>query len=327
MESAARLAAGAGSAINAAQVAAWIEVGDFRLPEGWSPSADAEARARAYCRQLEQCGILFFAQPPFELPETDRDFLVAQRQANTPVHKNVSYRPEADLLRGAEGDAKTRQRLQHVLRAYSDRVTRFVRQFLLPYAGHLQVDYASFRPLEEQGRVLPLHKRNDLLHVDAFPSRPTRGGRILRVFTNVHPSKPRVWMVGERFPALAERLARAAGLERIAAEKPGALGAALGPLLRAMGLPWPERSAYDRFMLRFHDYLKENGAFQSEPTNLRLEFPPMSTWLVYTDSVPHAVLSGQFALEQTYIVPPGALVAPESGPLRVLEALCNRPLA
>lgn len=59
---------------------------------------------------------------------------------------------------------------------YSKQVIQFVDQLLAPYAGHWTIDYASFRPLEEQSRDLPLHKRNDLAHVDAFPSRPTNGG-------------------------------------------------------------------------------------------------------------------------------------------------------
>ena len=44
------------------------------------------------------------------------------------------------------------------------------------YARSWRVDYASFRPVEEQGRELPLRHRNDLLHLDAFPTRPTHGG-------------------------------------------------------------------------------------------------------------------------------------------------------
>ena len=80
-------------------------------------------------------------------------------------------------------------------------------------------------------------------------------------------------------------------------------------------------------MLRFHDYLKENSAFQADCIKFRSEFPPMSTWLVFTDGVPHAALSGQFALEQTFIIPPAALVAPEHAPIRVLQKLCGKALA
>src|SRR6202044_4252352 len=97
-------------------------------------------------------------------------------------------------------------------------VTRFLSQFLAPYAPHWTLDFASYRPLEEKGRDLPLHKRNDLMHVDAFPSRPTRGGRILRVFTNLNPTTPRVWRTTESFRALAQQYAKQAGLQEIAAK-------------------------------------------------------------------------------------------------------------
>ena len=80
-------------------------------------------------------------------------------------------------------------------------------------------------------------------------------------------------------------------------------------------------------MLRFHDYLKENQDYQTRWNKSRLEFPPFSTWMVYTDTVPHAVMSGQFALEQTYIVPLNAMVAPEHAPIRILESMCGCALS
>ena len=48
--------------------------------------------------------------------------------------------------------------------------------------------------------------------------------------------------------------------------------------------------------------------------------------MVYTDMVPHAVLSGQYALEQTYLVAPEAMVAPEHAPLTVLQELTGTRL-
>jgi hypothetical protein len=227
-------------------------------------------------------------------------------------------------MRGFEGAPEITARLTGILRNYSQQVIGFVRQFLAPYDGRYTLDYASFRPIEEEGRALPLHKRNDLLHVDAFPSRPTHGGRILRVFTNIHPQKPRVWNVGEDFPVLVDHLAKDAGLDRFAAA--GGTGG-FSRLLGKLGAPIPNRSAYDRFMLRFHDYLKENSSYQSDSAKTRIEFPPMATWLVYTDGVPHAVMSGQHALEQTFIISRGALVTPQAAPIAVLEKLCGRPLA
>jgi 3-deoxy-D-manno-oct-2-ulosonic acid (Kdo) hydroxylase len=303
-------------------MAAWIEIQQYAFPGGWK--GQARENSLHACQQLEANQILYFARPPFDFPEADREFLVSQRGANSAVHKNVSYRPDEDAMRGFDGTEETKQRLRGILRNYSQRAVEFVHQFLSPYDGHLTVDYASFRPMEEEGRALPLRKRNDLLHVDAFPSRPTHGGRILRVFTNLHPTRPRVWTVGEDFRVLAGRLAKDAGLAAFAA---GGASLPLSKLLRGLGAPVPDRSAYDRFMLHFHDYLKENAGYQRECAKTRLEFPPLATWLVFTDGVPHAVLSGQYALEQTFIVSREGLVAPHLAPIAVLEELCGRPLA
>jgi hypothetical protein len=48
--------------------------------------------------------------------------------------------------------------------------------------------------------------------------------------------------------------------------------------------------------------------------------------MVYTDMVPHAVLCGQYALEQTFLVSPEAMVAPRHAPLTVLEELAGARL-
>jgi hypothetical protein len=301
----------------------WLSIDDYGA-RGWQEATNPVARSQEYCAQLEAGAILFFPTPPFDLPQSNVDFLLSLKPADSRLHKNISYRPESDLLRGFSDDG-SKTRVHEIMRKYATAVREFVDAFLAPYAGHLQMDYASFRPLEEEGRDLSLHKRNDLLHVDAFPSRPTRGARILRVFTNVNPSKDRVWVVAQRFPELAANFATAAGLPSYAA--PGAWSGLKRGLSR-VGLPLPDRAAYDEFMLHFHDWLKENSEFQqAEDGKEQVSFPPMATWLVYTDGVPHAALSGQFAMEQTFIVPVEALVAPEVSPIRVLEKLAGRAMS
>lgn len=302
----------------------WISVDDFKHPSGWSRLETGQDRARAYCEMLERGEILFFSEPPFNLPAEDREFLLAQEWAELRMHKNVSYRPGEGVLRGVSGGAATVQRLQAILRNYSAGVIVFLEKFLAPYAGDWTVDFSSFRPFEEENRELPLHKRNDLLHVDAFPSRPTRGGRILRVFTNLNPAKPRVWHTTEKFEVLAKRYAENAGLRRIAEDSwlsrtVQSWGGKLG--LRGMG-----RTPYDMFMLGFHDYLKENAAFQKDCPKVRLEFPPSSTWLVFTDGVAHAAMSGRYAVEQTFLISRGTLVSPEQAPYRILESIAGRSL-
>jgi len=302
----------------------WIEVEDYKMPGGWVRPEQREARSRTWCELLERGQILFFKEPPFELPREDRDFLVAQEWAELRLHKNVSYRPDEDILRGVGGDAATVERVHSILRSYSAHVIDFLGKFLMPYAGKWTLDFSSFRPFEEERRGLPLHKRNDLLHVDAFPSRPTRGGRILRVFTNLNPSKSRVWNTTEGFEPLAQRYAEDAGLMRIAEDS--FLSRTVQDWGEKLGFRGMGRTPYDMFMLGFHDYLKENAAFQKDWPKVRLEFPPLATWLVFTDGVAHAAMSGQYALEQTVLIPPSALVAPESAPYRILERIAGRPL-
>jgi hypothetical protein len=307
-----------------------VKADDFHYPAGWDAGVDGAERARHFCRQLEEGKIVVFDQIPYDFPEADRAFLLSQKQSGFKAHKNVSYRPQQDALRGAaEDNPEEAKRLHELMRNYSKQVVGFLSKFLAPYAPHWTLDFATWRPLEEKGRDLPLHKRNDLLHVDAFPSRPSYGSRILRCFTNINPERDRVWATTQGFETLAERFALDAGLTQIArrAHSPvGVLKRGVAPLLKAVGVRGADRTAYDQFMLRFHDYLKESTDYQQKWEKTTLEFKPFATWMCFTDSVPHAALSGQFMAEQTVIVPMKAMVTPEKSPLRVLEALCGQSL-
>jgi hypothetical protein len=272
-------------------------------------------QASWHCDQLERGKVLFFGHVPFAFPDADREFLLSQKQTGSRFHKNISYRPIKDLLKGVDENSPDRERMNTIMRDFSESVTKFISQFLAPYAGKLKLDFASFRPLEEQGRDLSLHKRNDLLHVDAFPSRPTHGARILRVFANINPAVGRVWNVGEPFHDFLPKLMRQ---KRIGPSNSG-LGRALAHMASKIGLPVPDRSPYDEFMLYLHDWLKENSDFQKNSPKQELVFPPGSAWMIYTDGVPHAAMSGQYALEQTFIIPREALVTPQVAPCQVLE--------
>lgn len=304
--------------------APWFTVDDY-TEAGWIGSEPVEQRSRAYCELLERGRILFFPRAPFAFAAADREFLLEQEWTDLRMHKNVSYRPTEDVLRGISGDSGKVERIHKIFRDYSAQVAAFAKSLLAPYAKKWTLDFASFRPIEEERRGLPLHKRNDLLHVDAFPSRPTRGGRILRIFTNLNPEKPRVWNTTENFEALARAHAERAGLRKIA-EDEGFLSRTVQNWGAKLGFSGFGRTPYDMFMLRFHDYLKENQEFQAKCRKVRMEFPPGATWLVFTDGVAHAVLSGRFAMEQTFLIPPSALVAPQFAPYKILEQIAGVPL-
>lgn len=273
------------------------------------------------CDVLETGHVLMLPQPPITLSAANREWLQTIPQ-NSAYH-NIPYKPRVDRICGlGKTSSATRARLREILSEFSQAAIEYAAKLLPRYSRSWTVDYASLHPIEEAGRILPFRKRNDLLHVDAFPSRPTRGGLILRLFVNVNASKPRVWLVSGPFETVARRFARAAGLELIARRRRTLKG-----LLQRLGFPLAQRSAYDEFMLAFHDYLKASADFQSACPKQRLEFPSGSAWMAFTDLTPHAVVSGQFALEQTFIVPPIALAEPSRAPISILEKIAGQSLS
>ena len=147
---------------------------------------------------------------------------------------------------------------------------------------------------------------------------PTRGKRILRVFSNVNPDgRPRVWRLGESFEAVARRfwptLRRPSWAEHL--------------LLYVLRVSRTLRTPYDSYMLQLHDRMKEDQDYQTHGQQVTEAFPPGSTWIVYTDQVPHAAMSGIHQLEQTFYVPNHCLRNPQAAPLQVLESLAGGKLA
>jgi len=274
------------------------------------------------CR-LERGEVVYYPVCPFPLPQgNDMTFLLEQRLASR-AHKNVSYDPHRDQASGFfHRSAAQAERLRHLLADFARGVTDWLSATLPRYAAAWRPDLVSYRPVEEATRQLRLKARNDLLHVDAFPTRPTNGWRILRCFVNVNPSEPRVWVTSDPFARLLERYGAAAGL-------PGQHGLdwvrrVQDGFLRLFRPGRPRRSAYDAFMLRLHDYLKANDDFQCRGPKHFWKFPPNSAWLAITDTCTHAVLRGRFALEHSYFLAPQSLALPDESPAALLARVCRR---
>jgi hypothetical protein len=110
----------------------------------------------------------------------------------------------------------------------------------------------------------------------------------------------------------------------------GALAAAGKKLSQAVGLaglvPQWKRTPYDAFMMDLHNTMKEDERFQRECRKESFQFPAGTSWMVYTETVPHSVQAGQYALEQTFLVKPEAMVTPESTPLAILEKMAGERL-
>ena len=283
------------------------------------------------CALLEGGAVLYFPETPVPIDPEDLAFLLGRRQSGSRVHKNIAYKPNRDQLSGLDSKSTAPAELEQlhaIMRRYSAAVDGFLSRFLAPYTRRWQLDYASFRPIEEEGRDLPLRRRNDLLHTDAFPTRPTRGRRILRFFHNIHPTRTRDWVIGEPFDRVVGRFAPGT----LAIPRPDGVGIAAGKrLARTIGLggllPQVKRTPYDEFMMQLHNAMKEDSEFQLGCVRENVQFAPGSSWMVYTETVPHAVLAGQYALEQTFLVDPAAMVTPDSAPVRVLEKMARARLA
>jgi len=301
------------------------------IPTESLKSLDSNDQIRGWCSRLEAGDVLYFPQTPVPIPADDLTFLLGQQQSSSSLHKNIAYKPDRDKLTGIDAksaDPGESTRMHEVMRRYSKSVEAFLFEFLAPYERRWRLDYASFRPLEEKGRDLPVRRRNDLLHTDAFPTRPTRGWRILRFFHNIHPTRTRDWVIGEPFARVVGAFTPGklavpqADSTFVRAGKHAAQATGLAALV-----PQWKRGPYDEFMMRLHNAMKEDSVFQASCRREEVQFAPGSSWMVYTETVPHAVLGGQYALEQTFLVDPQAMVTRESAPIAILEKMAGTRLA
>lgn len=278
---------------------------------------EQETNGPNLAEMLERGEVLYYPTSPFHLPtDEDRTFLASQDLGGT-IHKNISFAPLTGKLHGNKARSSADiQRMRAIFAAFSSSAINWLTTQFPRYAGHWEIDRCSYRPLEEATRRLRLTARNDLLHVDSFPTRPTNGWRILRVFANVNFTEPRVWITSDPFARLLERYGQQAGLP--------ARGFSFGKMLRLFRPG--QRSEYDAFMHRFHNFLKANEAFQERAPKRLWSFPPGSVWLAMTDTASHAVLRGRHALEHSFFIAPDSLALPSESPAALLEKACGFPV-
>ncbi|HJW11455.1 MAG TPA: Kdo hydroxylase family protein [Albitalea sp.] len=264
---------------------------------------------------LEDGNVLSFPRLPFALSEVECRFL-DPRWADGKA-KNISLRWPGGEMRGAAGNPRDLADLKALITRYADFSEGLALRLFPHYRGHLRRGNTSLRPVQVAGRESSWRKDDTRLHVDAFPSNPMHGTRLLRVFCNVNPDgEPRRWRVGEAFAAHARRY-----LPSITRPLPGSAW-----LMHALGITKRRRTEYDHVMLQLHDHAKADIEFQRSSPQARVDFAPGTTWVVYSDQVLHAAMGGQHMLEQTFYLDVEHLQRPETSPLRTLEHLLRRPL-
>jgi hypothetical protein len=234
-----------------------------------------------------------------------------------PQRKNISLEPMGGALRGVVGDAVTQSAVRALITRYQNNARSLVDNLFPEYRGKLRAAPTSLRLMQVETRNTSWRKDDSRLHVDAFPSRPNRGERILRVFANVNPhGAPRVWRVGEPFEQIAKRF-----LPHIKPQLPGSAW-----LLEQLHITKSRRTGYDHLMLHLHDCMKADLDYQKSSPQETMPFPPGSVWVCFSDQTSHAVMSGQFMVEQTFFLPVRAMAEPECAPLGILERLKSRAL-
>jgi hypothetical protein len=268
--------------------------------------------------RLERGDLLTFEPCPFALPTGDDLAFLLQQRLRSSNYKNISYNPDQHTISGyASRSPEQADRLRELMRDFSQHLCAWLGKLLPRYAQGWQLDRASLRPEEEATRKLRLTARNDLLHFDAFPSRPTRGQRILRLYVNIHPTDDRVWATSETFAKVLEKYRDKVGWpNQHGINWTHRLGQGIRSLFQPNVL---DRTEYDEFMLRLHHFLKTNDDFQERAARRLWHFKPGTAWLLFSDTLSHAELRGQHALEHSFFVAHETLVLPQESPAMLLR--------
>ncbi|HEY6843344.1 MAG TPA: Kdo hydroxylase family protein [Thermoanaerobaculia bacterium] len=282
--------------------------------ERWDSPASVDECAEAI-EAIESGGVLHLPRLAFELSASELRFLSPSWSDGKA--KNISLDVASGRLAGARGRPPELDELRTMIGRFADSARALIGAILPSYREQASVTRTSLRTIEASTRVGSRLKDDRLLHVDAFPSRPNRGSRILRVFSNINPSAPRVWHVGESFDAVAAHF--------LPVIKPPVPGGAR--MLAALRITKSTRSDYDHIMLGLHDHMKRDESYQRDVPHTEIAFAPGSTWICFSDQVSHAVIRGQYMLEQTLQLPVEAMRNPERSPLRILERMTGRPLS
>jgi hypothetical protein len=263
---------------------------------------------------VEDGKVLYFPRLAFELTSLERALLKPELLAQGV--RNISW----DMKRGLKGvaaDETTRAVVADLVARFASQATQLVHGLFPAYAPNLRAAPTSLRPKSVSDRKQSVRADDKRLHVDAFPSRPNYGERILRVFTNLNPGGvPRVWRVGEPFEDVARRFVPLA--------RPYSRWQARA--LEALHITKSLRSEYDHLMLQIHDLMKADEDYQRNCPQVTMPFPPGSAWVCFSDQAVHAAMSGQYMMEQTFHLPAAKQYNPDASPLAILGRLAGHPI-
>jgi hypothetical protein len=263
---------------------------------------------------LESGKVLYLPKLAFKATSDEQRFFTPD--IRDPKSRNISLDAQG-RLKGAAGDEATQVQLASMIGRFRSQAQTLIHSILPRYTEALRLAPTSYRPMQVATRSQSWRADDRRLHVDAFPSRPNYGERILRVFANVNPSgEPRVWRVGESFEKVARHFLPRA--------KPYSAWQARA--LNALHVTKSLRSEYDHLMLQLHDGMKSDPDYQRDAEQITMPFPAGCVWICFSDQTSHAVMSGQYMMEQTFHLQVAQQYEPTASPLAILTRLTGRSL-
>ena len=217
--------------------------------------------------------------------------------------KNASYDPASGRLGGTSATGRDAETLRAFIHRFSESAASLVGRLLPAYRDRIARGRASFRPAEIAGTP------DDVAEGRHAAARGQLSGDAVR--RPPHPARvqqreprgararvaPRRRLRGGRAPL------RAAAARAAARHRPSARAGARDEDA-AVGLRRADAAA-----ARPHEGRRRvsEGSPQS-----RVDLPAGSTWLAFTDQVSHAATSGQYQLEQTFLLPVDAMGEPNA---------------
>ena len=267
-----------------------------------------------WINDLEAGKVLYFTSLEFPVSALESSFFTPE--IRHPKSRNISLDTSGNL-KGVAGNEQIKTGLGAMMMRFRAHSQMLVDSHFPCYKDHLRLGPTSFRPNQIETRNQSWRADDRRLHIDAFPTRPTYGERILRVFINVNPNNvPRVWRVGEPFEAVVQRFL----------DNTTPYSAWRAKTLNMLGITKSLRSEYDHLMLQLHDAMKRDVNYQPNSPQWTMPFPMGTVWLCFSDQASHAAMSGQYMMEQTFHLPVANQYDTNSSPLAILKRRTGREL-
>ena len=208
-----------------------------------------------------------------------------------------------------------------ILQAFQQAAEDAILRMVPAWRGALTPDRVSWRPLELSTRRVRWNARDDLFHIDHFPTRPTGGRRIVRFFFNACDGEDIVWSSTSPLKKLIED-GKAFGQPQVFQDMAGLRRQAV------RNQPWwsgfqRQTGLHDAVVKLVHDHLKRDETFQEETVRKLRCFTPGSAWFALTDSCCHALLRGRWLVDITWFLEPDACQFPDLLPTNLLGTVSS----